>query len=598
MHVDIHRKLQSSAQVHLYDHLTRRERDLRLPSSEDKKPLTAAQKASTDAFREAENNVARWGVEGWAERLLTSLREYQSTINRHRPFVFICHSTGGNVLKYALTRKLERESNEIAKNTIGITFFAVPHHGSSVLSEDEYVKTVQDHLRLKWRMSKRLRRDFRLRDDNEELNQINQMFVLDMLGIKVHSYAEMADSYLTVLTSDDLGLEGPTVVRYCIVDSRSGKLSRDQVPFEDEEFMQLDMDHIGLPRFVGQDDQYNSYLDAIGALVNDYNESDRKAYQNLTKAIMTEVKVHVHQFYGDQKSMKILLTKPTLETFLEIGPAECMKERIEGRDEDVAVAVLNPNSRERPKIGVQPPSDTTLPQDKTAPSLKVETVDGDDPSDGHRPNSQPTLAPPQISISKSILTPFSPKPLYAAEPGSGNLGPTLKQSAQAKVVSFRGETRDRDFFTEPHRAARFQLPYQAPNRFRWIHVPFTHPGWVHQVLGRISREKGSSKLHEKVLMNKMWFSQHNQSRHASPHARFVRPSVKCLHPEGVEAKPPSGIATPSSACDDVQFIVYMPYLHWDSFKNMKKRADIISQRQNHTGPIPRDIESSSSVEHR
>ena len=490
-------------------------------------------------------------------------------------------------MKYALTKKLGRESNEIAKNTIGITFFAVPHHGSSVLSEDEYVKTVEDHLGLKWQMSKRLRRDFRLRDDNEELNETNQMFVVDMFGVKVHSYAEMADSYLTVLTSDDIGAEGPAVVRYCIVDSRSGRLSRDQVPFEDEEFIQLDMDHTGLPRFKGQDDQYESYLKAIEALVNGYNENDRKAYQNMTKAIMTEVKVHVHQFYGDRKSMKILLTKPTLEAFLEVGPAECMLERIEGRDEDVAVAVSKPNGVQRPKIGIQPPSETTIP------SVKVQE---DDSSNDHRPNSPPTLAPPHVPVPpKGTHTPLPPKPPYDRGSGSGKLGPTPKKVAQAKTVSFRGEKRDRE---EPHRAARFQLPYQAPDRFRWIHVPFTHPGWVHQVLGRISREKGFSKLHEKVLMNKIWFSQHNQSRHCSPHARFVRPSVNCLHPEAVDPTPLSDDITPSSACDDVQFVVYMPYLHWDSFKNMKKRADLIDQRQTHTGPIPQGIEISPSVEHR
>ena len=462
-----------------------------------------------------------------------------------------------------------------------------------MLSENEYVQTVQNHLGLKWKMSKRLRRDFRLKGDNEKLNELNHMFAVDMVGAKIHSYAEMADTHLTVLTSDAIGGEGAAVIRLCIVDSRSGRLGTDQAPIEDEEFVQLDMTHTGLPRFEGQDDQYEIYLEAISALSFGYNETDRKAYQKLSSAIMTKVEVHVHQFYGDRKSMKILLTKPTLKDFLELGPAEAMKKRIEGQDKDVAIAVEKHSTVERPKIDLQPASEATVP------SFKVEAIDADDDFDDHRPSSPPTLAPPHVPIPKSIHTPRPPNPPSIRRPGSpGKLGPTEQdRSVQAKAVSFKGENKDRDDFG-PHQSAPFKLPAQATDRFRWIHVPFTHPGWVHQVLGRIAREKGSLKLHEQLLMNKMWFSQHNQSRHASPHARFVRPSVKCLLPEGVETKPSDGTTTPSSACDDIQFVVYMPYLHWDSFKNMRKRADIIAERQKNARPIPRDIQLSSSIEHK
>ena len=579
--------------MHLYDHLTKWERGLKIPPRRDKKPLTESQQALINAFGEAENDVGALGVEDWAERLLTFLQAYRETVNRPRPFIFICHSTGGNVLKYALTKKLGREPNEIARNTLGITFFAVPHHGSSVLSESEYVQTVQTNLGLKWKMSKRLRRDFRLRGDNERLNELNHMFAVDMVGAKIHSYAEMKDTHLMVLISDAIGGEGAAVIRLCIVDSRSGRLGTDQAPIEDEEFVQLDMTHTGLPRFEGQDDQYEIYLEAIGALVGGYNEGERKAYQKLTNTIMSKVEVHVHQFYGDRKSMKILLTKPTLKDFLELGPAEAMKKRIEGHDKDVAIPVEKAGDTERPKIDLQPASEATVP------IFKVEAVDADDTSDDHRPSSPPTLSPPYVPVPKSIHTPRPPNPPATTEPGSpGKLVPKQNRTVQAKAVSFKGENKDRDEFFGPHRATPFRLPAQAPYQFRWIHVPFTHPGWVHQVLGRIAREKGSLKLHEQLLMNKMWFSQHNQSRHASPHARFVRPSVKCLLPEGVETKPTDGITTPSSACEDIQFVVYMPYLHWDSFKHMKKRADIIAQRQKQARPIPRDILMSSSIEHK
>ena len=152
----------------------------------------------------------------------------------------------------------------------------------------------------------------------------------------------------------------------------------------------------------------------------------------------------------------------------------------------------------------------------------------------------------------------------------------------------------------PQKAAPFKLPDRSRDKFRWIHVPFTHPGWVHQILGAISQDKENLQLHNKLLMDKFWFSQHNQSRHASPHARFVRPSVKSLLPDNGDKRSSDGISTPSSGSDDVQLVAYMPYLHWDSFENMKKRANLIEERrkQDEARPIPREITNSRSTEHK
>ncbi len=140
----------------------------------------------------------------------------------------------------------------------------------------------------------------------------------------------------------------------------------------------------------------------------------------------------------------------------------------------------------------------------------------------------------------------------------------------------------------------------SSERFKWIHVPFTHAGWVPHVLTTISQEKEDLSLHTTLLMDKMWFSQHNQSRHASPHARFVRPSVKCLLPKGSEKHVDTGISTPLSATEDVQFVSYLPYLHWDSFRNLQKRAEIIKLRreQPHARPVAKHVANGKSMEHK
>lgn len=52
------------------------------------------------------------------------------------------------------------------------------------------------------------------------------------------------------------------------------------------------------------------------------------------------------------------------------------------------------------------------------------------------------------------------------------------------------------------------------------------------VLMTVSHEKDNLNLHKKFLVDQIWMSQHNRSRHASPHARFVRPSCRSLLPKG------------------------------------------------------------------
>ncbi|KAL9098317.1 MAG: hypothetical protein Q9163_006008 [Psora crenata] len=576
------------AQVHLYDHLTAPERSLEFPPAEAR-PLSTEQQASMSAFVEAENHVGAYGVEEWANRLLALIRQYRrKEAISHRRIIFICHSTGGAVVKCALIKRSANEPNEIASSTIGVTFFAVPHHGSSVLSAPQYVKAVQHELGLKWQMSQDLRRDFKLLGENPNLELVNQKFAVCMVGVKIYSYAETRDTHLTVLTSDDTGCERPTTIRLCIVDSRSGKLGTSHAPVEDEDVMQLNVTHTELPRFTGQDNQYELYLREIEELVVGYSSEDSATYQRLNHDILTKTKVHIHQFYEDSQSMKILLSEPPLKDFLELGPAEIMNLRIEGRGFDRNIQFVD--DVERPKIERQPRFQSR------APALKVTNVEEDEPQ------TNGTLSAPQTPIPASIHTPRPPTTPTAPEATQGNtLAPNAILRTQPKAAHSLWKRQGTERPQSPQRPVPFKLPNRASDRFKWIHVPFTHSGWVHHVLGTISREKQNYTLHTQLLADKIWISQHNQSRHASPHARFVRHSVNCLRPKGAEM-PFNGIPTPCSASDDIQFVLYLPYLHWDSFTNMKQRADVIKRRLDVQAtpipPVPADIISSPSMEHK
>ncbi|KAG8528250.1 uncharacterized protein KY384_007167 [Bacidia gigantensis] len=572
-------RLRFTAQVHLYDHLTRKERSVEVPKI--KKPLAEPQQAVYNEYLQTGNQVAAYGVNDWADRFLECMRTHrQSRDVVDRPIIFICHSTGGNVLKAALTKKSGTDVNEIASNTIAITFFGVPHHGSSVISGNSYERAVQNKLNLKWPMSKRLRQDFQIHE-NEGLELLNHRFAVDIVGVKIHSYAETADTILDLLTVARGGGEQSTTFRLCIVDSRSGKLGTAQVPVEDEESMQLDLTHVELPRFYEQDGQLESYLTAIEELVKGYDAKDQREYQMLKNKIMKDVNIHIHQFYGDPNSMRVILAKPTLEDFLKDGPDKTMMRRLDNQDTDLPGTA---EMERRPTIGFTPASEQSVP---VVPNVQINGPIDDDAHSNHESHSKSMLAPPPVPSPRSIHTQRPPK---IDGPESSNGVPP-----QVKAVRFATGHGNEN---KPATAATVQLPAQGSERFRWIHVPFTYPGWVHQVLGTISEDKSNLKLHQQLLLDKIWLGQHNQSRHASPHARFVRPSVKALYPEG--AKESDALAMPSSSCDSVQLVAYMPYLHWDSFKSMKERANVINRRldQPQARPIPRDITLGNSLEHK
>ena len=585
-------KLYPSAHVHLYDHLTPDERGLQAPRRQSR--IDTDEKKIEDTYRDKEKAVAEYGVEEWATRMLQCVRTHRATRKAtSRPIIFICHSTGGNVLKRALIQRNGTELNEVANDTIAITFFAVPHHGSTVLSKDRYVQEIQAHLGLKWAMSSRLREDFRLDstskrggDYNEDLQSSNHRFAVDLAGVKIYSYAEISDTSLTLLRSTKRGAEDQeTVFRECIVDSRSGKLGTPQIPVEDEDHMQIDLTHTELPRFTNQDEQLNMYTSAIEKLVKGYNDTDRRAYRKLRDSIMKEVKINVHEFYQDEDQMKILLAKPDLLTFLRYGPDQAMSDRLEGKDNEALPA----QNTDRPQLTLQEPTEP-----KNVPQFFVESVDTDRSSNE---DSSDRLTPPHTEVPKNIHTHRPPELVPEPYPSDGKLGVGNGQPAPPKFVHFAPETqRDLNIPRGPKPSAAIHLPEKAG--FRWIHVPFTHPGWVHQILCTISEKKGNLKLHENVLMEKIWLSQHNQARHASPHARFVRPSARFLFPPGTEQV--EGLGMIPSSCDDVQVVAYLPYLHWDSYKNMTHRAEITDRRlkQELAAPIPSEVSDGKSTEYK
>lgn len=467
-------------------------------------------------------------------------------------------------------------------------------------------------------MSERLRRDFALRNRESEL--LNSKFAIIAIGIKIYSYVERLDTKLDVLSTVDTGGESIVEVNLCIVDNRSAKLGDAAVPVEEEDVIDLNATHTGVARFHKEDNLRKLYIDELVFFLESFSLEESSAYDRLNSQILNDVKLDVHQFYqtgvkGELASTKIITGHPSLKFFFDLGPTEALRRRLETGKKGVGIV----NGVSKPAIRVRHPSEPVNP------IIKVDVGDNNDAAIVDANTNKPashgqSLSAPIVEAPSNIHTRRPSVPSLDALAPSPTRRPSLTvedivtrplrdiqasrkqmdipegyESAQSQMPYEDNESTRR-----PQRSITYQLPSSDSNLFRWIHVPWNHTGWVPHVLTTISREKQKFDLHSSLLLDQMWLSQHNRSRHASPHARFVRPLIKSLPPKqantsNVQIQSP---ATLRSAVDDVQFVLYMPYLHWDSFQRLQERAAIIKKRREEprARPIDRKVAEGKSME--
>ena len=136
--------------------------------------------------------------------------------------------------------------------------------------------------------------------------------------------------------------------------------------------------------------------------------------------------------------MKILSAHPSLRTFLDYGPAECMMNRLRGDDNDMGVS----DGNRRPMIELRPASEPA------APTLVITTVDSEDASkDASTADTNPSLTPPSVAVPKNIHT---RRPTLTPDTVDGS---SLAPRKPVKAVQFSDAPhKDVDQIRRPQRA--------------------------------------------------------------------------------------------------------------------------------------------------
>ncbi|MCJ1473686.1 hypothetical protein MMC13_002337 [Lambiella insularis] len=593
-----------SARVLLYDHLEPHERSMEL------KPIGHAEhKATSEAYAAVQLRLGQYGIDEWAERFHETVRKSRDSASlKRRPIVFICHSTGGVVVKRALTRKLQgKGETSLSSICLGIAFFGTPHHGSRVLSKLEFATPVKNKMNLRFEMSEHLQAEFALQ--HPELEAGNHRFGAASLGIKIWNYIETKDTQLKVLVSAEGGGEFLTKVNLLVVDDSSAKMTTAEVLIEEEDVHYMNTNHVGLARFADDHGLRSDFCEDLKAYIKSTSAQDRATHHALTTSIMTDIKVDVHQFYAmdvdsDAIAMGVWSVRPNLQDYLELGPDECLKTRLHPPTENG----YHTNGNPKPLIKLRHASEVSAPAaletpyiSITAPEITVATTTGDVLASSVNTKSAildtPTIIPP-----KNIHTRRPPLNICIAhsDPDSANLlAPKFAHPPPTSAV-FEHDYNNVQHITrepKPQRARTYQAPSRSTDRFRWVHIPYTHAGWVAPVLTTVSQEKKNMELHKKLLSDSVWQSQHNKARHASSHARFVRSACKSLLPKAKDHHNDE-LLSPTSSIDKAQLALYLPYLHWDNFDQLQTRATVIQKRGSlpHARPIDRDIAKGKSVE--
>ncbi|KAI9149579.1 Protein SERAC1 [Paramyrothecium foliicola] len=145
----------------------------------------------------------------------------------------------------------------------------------------------------------------------------------------------------------------------------------------------------------------------------------------------------------------------------------------------------------------------------------------------------------------------------------------------------------------------FAKPEMSSKKFAWIHVPFNNPAWVKDVLEslQVYYKKDLSSLYNQDF----WATKHTRGRHSQHYAYFAKPGCYFTAPRTLSPRPHSVLSRSMSStpiAEAMYTCLFLPYLHFDTYKRLVRRRELILERihQGRSRPIPEHVAKSDSLE--
>ncbi|ROW01877.1 hypothetical protein VMCG_05611 [Cytospora schulzeri] len=217
-----------------------------------------------------------------------------------------------------------------------------------------------------------------------------------------------------------------------------------------------------------------------------------------------------------------------------------------------------------------------------------------------RSTTDETLIPGPSTSAETIRRPSAPRRQSSHQashlqlPG-GTAVPHIRERRESEPTS-RKDTR---------RLSKKISPVNAARKFVWIHVPFNNPLWVRKVFDTLS-VKEERNYHE-LFNSEHWASRHTRGRHSQHHASFLKPACGYTPLNHKRSHDVSSVHSgPRLARGDSMSLkqqgqgclyLYFPFLHFDTYRTLIKRRDMIKRRmlQGRTRPVPPDVASKDTL---
>ncbi|RFU78220.1 ankyrin repeat [Trichoderma arundinaceum] len=179
--------------------------------------------------------------------------------------------------------------------------------------------------------------------------------------------------------------------------------------------------------------------------------------------------------------------------------------------------------------------------------------------------------------------------------------PKLPESVLAvrKMANEGGHRPSETVIVDEAAHSAFMKPEVKARKFVWIHLPFNNPTWVTSVLQalQVSYQRDFSALSN----HDFWVRRHTRGRHSQHYAHYAKPGCYFTAPRTLSPRAHSVTSrslSPPGDDDQMYVCLFLPYLHFDSYKRLIRRRELIARRLAHgrARPIPESVAKSDSLE--
>lgn len=369
-------------------------------------------------------------------------------------------------------------------------------------------------MRLCWPIPDSLQQQFGF--SHRELCKMAKDFMVYSTDLRVNTYYETSDSDLAFMPANDDNARS-----YHVPIASVGSAIMD---LEHESETPLSSDHVGCATFEGDDFARDLFVSELQEAVSVAAKLSR--IKDCHIDLESEVKVEANGFFEDSTStVKLWTARPSLAELLAEGPKKLLEVRLRQS--------LSSGKSLPPKVEI--PSNRK--QEAPAPAVTGSAVG----PNSQRRDQTNDIVPKEVLQEERLAG--EPPPL-ARSLSKGRVIQTSSQtqteadkSAQpdaSTATTARGPTGNVKFSLQglpkldrkgsvvqanpgPH------LPAMDRLKLIWVHIPYTHAGWVSRVLHHVS-ENVEKEPQSDFLKDEHWASNHNHGRHAAPHARYVKSS--------------------------------------------------------------------------